>query len=122
MSCDLQKALGDIITAGADRILTSGAEPQAEQAISTIAGLVQAAGDRIIIMACGGIDAGNAKNVVEQTGVREVHAGLGVPTASPMRFRNAKIAMGAVEGMEYQRTVVPEESVRKLKEALQMKG
>jgi hypothetical protein len=39
-----------------------------------------------------------------------------------MRFRNAKIAMGAVEGMEYQRTVVPEESVRKLKEALQMKG
>ena len=118
MSRDLQKSLGDIIGAGADRILTSGAEPQAERAIAVLSGLVQAAGGRITIMACGGIDAGNARSIVEQTRVREVHAGLGAFTASPMRYRNEKIAMGAVEGMEYQRSYVPEQQVRKLREEL----
>jgi copper homeostasis protein len=119
MSRDLPRALRSIIDAGADRILTSGARPEAGQALPVIARLAQAAGDRIVIIACGAIDAGNARSIVEQTGVREVHAGLGVTVASPMLYRNEKIAMGAVKGMEYQRKVVQEEDVRKLKEALQ---
>jgi copper homeostasis protein len=118
MSRDLQKALRDIIDAGADRILTSGGEPQAERALPVIAGLVQSAGNRIIIMACGAIDAGNARKIVQQTGVKEIHAGMSVLTASPVRYHNEKIAMGAVEGLEYQRSYVPEEQVRKLKEEL----
>ena len=118
MSRDLQKALQDIKDAGADRILTSGAEPEAERALPVISSLVKAAGDRIIIIACGAMDASNARNIVEQTGVRQIHAGLGAVTASPMRYRNDRIAMGAVQGMEYQRMVVPEESVRKLRETL----
>lgn len=118
MSRDLDRALKDIIDAGADRILTSGAEPEAELALPVIARLVKAAGERIVIMACGEIDAGNAKKVVEQTGVRQVHAGLGVVTESPMRFRNLRIAMGSAQDMEYRRSVVPEERVRALKAAL----
>ncbi len=43
---------------------------------------------------------------------------MGVVTASPMKYRNEKIAMGAVPGVEYQRSEVREEDVRKLKEAL----
>ena len=118
MSRDLDRALKDIIDAGADRILTSGAEPEAELALPVIARLVKTAGGKVVIMACGAIDAGNARKIVEQTGVRQVHAGLGVVTASPMRFHNPKIAMGSAEGMEYQRSVVPEERVRALKAAL----
>ncbi|HVI10481.1 MAG TPA: copper homeostasis protein CutC, partial [Candidatus Binatia bacterium] len=31
---------------------------------------------RVAIMACGGVNAGNAGEVVQRTGVKEVHAGL----------------------------------------------
>lgn len=118
MAADLLQALRDIMEAGADRILTSGAEAEAEQAIPILATLVKAGGDRIIIMVCGGVNPGNAKRIAEQTKARQVHAGMGVVTASPMKYRNEKIAMGAVPGVEYQRSQVREEDVRKLKEAL----
>lgn len=118
MARDLPKALRDIQEASADRILTSGGEPRAEQSIAVIAELVKAAGNRIVIMACGEIDAGNARLIVEQTGVRQIHAGMGEVTASPMRFRNERIAMGAAQGVEYQRMVVKEESVRRVREAI----
>ncbi len=118
MAKDPLRALRDIMDAGADRILTSGAEAEAEQAIPILATLVRAGGDRLIIIACGGIHAGNVQRIVEQTKARQVHAGMGVVTASPMKYRNEKIAMGAVPGVEYQRSEVREEDVRKLKEAL----
>lgn len=118
MAADLLQALRDIMEAGADRILTSGAEAEAERAIPILATLVKAGGDRIIIMVCGGVNSGNVKRIVDQTKARQVHAGMGVVTASPMKYRNEKIAMGAVPGVEYQRSQVREEDVRKLKEAL----
>lgn len=118
MSGDLLKALRDIAEAGADRILTSGAAAEAEQAIPVLTTLVTAGGERIIIMVCGGITAGNARRIAEQTKARQIHAGMGVVTPSPMKYRNEKIAMGAVPGVEYQRSEVRAEDVRKLKESL----
>src|SRR5258708_2340665 len=117
MAKDPLRALRDIMDAGADRILTSGAEAEAEQAIPILATLVRAGGDRLIIIACGGIHAGNVQRIVEQTKARQVHAGMGGVTASPMKYRNEKIAMGAVPGVEYQRSEGPEEERRKPKGA-----
>lgn len=118
MSADLFRALEDVCATGADRLLTSGGEPTAEQAVHLIARLVVAARDRIAIMAGGGIDAGNAASIIEQTGVREIHVGLRSPVASPMLHRNPKISMGTADGREYQRFQVLEQNVRDLHRAV----
>jgi copper homeostasis protein len=118
MSADLFRALEDVCATGADRLLTSGGERTAGQAIQPIARLVQAARGRIAIMACGGIDDQNAASIVEQTGVREIHVGLRSPVASPMISRNPRISMGTAPGLEYQRFQVLEENVRGLHAAV----
>jgi copper homeostasis protein len=76
VSHDLDQALEDVIACGADRILTSGGKPDALQGAAKIRELHQKAGDRIRIMAGGGIRSSNVKTIVLETGVREVHTSL----------------------------------------------
>jgi copper homeostasis protein len=118
MSEDLFRALEDVCATGADRILTSGGEPTCMQGVETIARLVKAASGRITIMAGGGIRHDNAASIVKRTGVREIHAGLSSSIASPMQYRKPSVSMGEVRGREYERTLVVEEDVRKLKRAV----
>jgi copper homeostasis protein len=120
MSEDLFRALEDVCTTGADRILTSGGEPTCMQGVDTIARLVKAASGRIMIMAGGGIRDHNAASIVERTGVREIHAGLSSSVASPMHYRKSGVSMGEARGREYQRVQVVEEDVRKLKRAVSL--
>jgi copper homeostasis protein len=118
---DLPKALEDLIRTGANRILTSGGEAKAEDALETLATLVQMAGSRIAILAGGGIRAHNAKRIVESTGAREIHvgqSGVEVCMASAANHRNNRVQIGAIDAREYQRSVVSEEKVRSLVEAL----
>jgi copper homeostasis protein len=114
MTADLSRALDDVITAGADRVLTSGGEPTSLQGQATIARLVQKAQEKIVIMPGSGIKPENARALVERTGVREIHVGLRSNLPSPMLHQNPRITMGSVEGREYQRFVVLEEDVRRL--------
>jgi copper homeostasis protein len=114
MSADLRWSLEQVIETGADRILTSGGAPTAVEGAETLRDLVELASGRVIVMACGGIDAGNLRAVIDQTGVREVHAGLRTAMASPMRHRKENISMGAVRGREYERFMVQEDSVARL--------
>ncbi len=118
MSADLSRSLEDVCDTGANRILTSGGQPTALQGSESIAELVKAAKGRIVIMAGGGIRAGNARRIIEESGVREIHAGLGSCVSSPMRFRNLRISMGNAPEREYQRFVVLEEDVRSLSRAV----
>ena len=117
MSADLFRAVEDICAAGADRILTSGGESTALEGAARIARLQHAAGDRIAIMAGGGIRPHNAARVIEQSGVREIHAGPKSPFVSPMIYRNPKISPGAMPG-EYQHFGIREEDVRNLSRAV----
>jgi copper homeostasis protein len=73
---DMDRALEDVIACGADRILTSGGKPDAMLGAAKIAQLQKIAGDRIGIMAGGGIRASNVRTVALMTGVREVHTSL----------------------------------------------
>jgi copper homeostasis protein len=57
MSADLGRSLEQVIETGADRILTSGGEPTAVEGAETLRSLVELANGRVIVMACGGIDA-----------------------------------------------------------------
>jgi copper homeostasis protein len=118
MSADLFRALEDVCTTGADRLLTSGGEKSAVQAVHWIARLVKAARGRIAIMACGGIKPDNAASIIEQTGVKEIHVGLRSPVASPMLHRNPKIALGTAPAAEYQGFQVLEQDVLRLHRAV----
>jgi copper homeostasis protein len=117
MSRDLRRSLEDVIAAGADRILTSGAEQSVEEGIPAIAKLTRAGKGRIAIMVGGGITESNVHRVVSETGAREIHASVRVHLSSPMQYRNEKISMGLVKGREYERVVVLQDRVRRLLEA-----
>ena len=118
MSSDFERALDDLISLGIDRVLTSGGQKSAIDAMPTLKQIVQRARGRISVMACGEVSITNVKAVVNYTGVTEVHAAPAESVASAMRFRNSRIAMGSLPGSEYQRTVVSESSVRELRAAL----
>jgi len=121
MSADLRQSVEHIVETGADCILTSGGAPTALEGAATLHGLAEAAGERVIIMACGGIDDQNIRTIVIKTGVREIHVGLRSPIASPMRYRNENISMGS-SGCEYERFIVLEDRVRRLLQAAQTSG
>jgi copper homeostasis protein len=120
MSADLFRSLEDVYATGANRILTSGGQPTAPQGLEVIAQLVKAAKGRIAIMPGSGIKAENARRMVTESGVREIHAGLGSSVAGPMRFRHPQLSMGKASEREYQRTVVLEENVRSLCQAVNL--
>ena len=92
MSADLSRALEQVVTAGADRILTSGGAQTAIEGSTVLRTLVERANGRVIIMACGGIDDQNVQLVLEKTGVREIHAGLRTSVESPMKYRGKGIS------------------------------
>ena len=118
MSADLQNSLEDVCETGANRLLTSGGEPDCLQGADAIAKLVASARGRICMMAGGGINAGNVAQILQRTGVAEIHVGLATAVPSPMLVRNARVSLGKVPGREYHRAQVLEESVRELKRAI----
>lgn len=71
------EALADL---GVDRVLTSGAAPTAADGAGLLARLVEAAGDRLIVLAGGGITDANAA-VVAEAGVSELHFSARYPSA-----------------------------------------
>lgn len=110
MTRDPLEALEDCIEAGFDRILTSGGELQAVNGVSVIKKLVQIANGRIKIMAGSGVNEGCVKEIVEKTGVEEIHFSAMTSRPSGMLYMNSRIAgMGNQEGSEYKiRTVDPQ--------------
>lgn len=117
MSRDFLKALEDVVGCGVDRVLTSGGEQKVENAIATVAELVQAANHRVAVMVGGGINELNVHRIISQTGAREVHASVRTHQPSPMQHRNQKISMGAIKGREFLRVVVSADRVRRLLQA-----
>ena len=65
---------------GIERILTSGGARTALDGIEQIRHCVEHADGRLSIMAGGGIDAGNAMQIISQTGVREIHGSFSSET------------------------------------------
>ena len=116
MSRDLLASLEAIKRLGVDHVLTSGGEPTALEGREAIARLVRAAGGKVAVMAGSGIQEHNVRQVIEATGVREIHVSLNGRAASPMRYRNEKVSMGAVKGRDYSRFGVLQERVEKLLE------
>lgn len=116
MAKDPKQALEDIIELGFDRILTSGCMPSALEGVSTIAMLVREAQDRIAIMAGCGVNASNVHEIVQMTGVKEVHGSFRSPIESKMRYRNSVVSMGGTVVVEEYST--PQTDAEKVKEII----
>lgn len=75
------EAVEDIIALGCNRLLTSGQAPSAVEGIPLLARLVQATAGRLTILAGAGVSAANYSQIMEETGVGEVHGSFrgGIP-------------------------------------------
>jgi copper homeostasis protein len=89
-----QKGLEDIISTGADRILTSGQKNLASDGAGLISRLVKQADNRIIIMPGSGIDESNIEWIARTTGATEFHLTGRKVIESEMIYRNSEISMG----------------------------
>jgi copper homeostasis protein len=70
---DQRSALETAIELGVERILTSGGARSAVEGADAIRALVEQAGDRVMVMAGGGIREDNVSDVVSRSRVREIH-------------------------------------------------
>jgi len=118
MTREPSTALEHIIETGADRVLTSGAEPTAILGYPRIHAMTQAAGSRIKIMVGGGVRPQNVKEIAARTGAFEFHAALRRAVESPMTFRNRKLHLSHPGSDEYARTEVHAADVKALREAI----
>lgn len=72
--CDMLAGVEDIVRMGCRRILTSGGKASAVEGAEMISRMVNAADGRLTIMAGAGVNSGNVRELIERTGVAEVHA------------------------------------------------
>jgi copper homeostasis protein len=93
-SKNLEASLEDIILTGASRLLTSGGEARAIDALPLLARLVQAAKGRIVLMPCGGIRSENIARIVRATQAQEFHSSVGTSSAG----QAATLADGKEDG------------------------
>ena len=112
------KALEDIIALGCHRILTSGQAATAEKGISLLTQLTAAANGRIIIMPGCGVNAGNAKNILEATQCNEIHASARKSVGSGMLFRHSGVSMGNPDSDEFARKETDANEVKAIVEAI----
>jgi len=71
---DPYKSMEKLITMGVERVLTSGLKAKAVDGMELIAKLQERYGDRIEILAGSGINASNALEIMEKTGISQVHS------------------------------------------------
>jgi copper homeostasis protein len=73
----LARVLEEVISTGADRLLTSGGAPNVLEGTEALQLLSRRAGKRIVIMPGGGIQPANFRQIRELLGAAEYHSGLG---------------------------------------------
>ena len=115
---DIEKALEQVMEAGADRILTSGGAPTAMLGVERIARMVARADRRIGVMVCGTVRQDNIAEIARKTHALEFHASLRKATASPVTYRNEMLSLGKPGLDEFGRYAVAAEDVRALRDAL----
>ena len=110
---DQVSALESLVSLGIARVLTSGGAPSALDGAEAIAALVAQAGQRITILAGGGVRAHNALEIVARTGVTELHfrapaevASLGLQDDASLLYDNGSRTVTSSEIVRAVRTAV----------------
>lgn len=94
MTKDPFTSLDTLVKLGVKRILTSGQESKAIDGVNLIRKLVNKSENKIIIMPGAGINEENVKDIIDSTGVKEVHLSAKKRIESVMEYRNVKVYMG----------------------------
>ena len=68
------KAIETMIDCGVDRLLTSGQQAKASEGATLLAELQNKYGDKIELLAGSGVNAGNVRELMEKTGIRQIHS------------------------------------------------
>ncbi len=89
---DAEVALDALLALGVDYVLTAGQAASALDGAARLQQLQQQAGDRMTILAGGGVRAHNVRDVVARSGVREVHANA----TDPVVVREMLLALTAL--------------------------
>ncbi|AGH81549.1 copper homeostasis protein [Psychromonas sp. CNPT3] len=111
---DMDDALDKILSAGCERILTSGRASNALTGIETIKHMVSRTQGRLSVMAGAGVGAHNVEQIIKQTGIREVHF-----SAKEQQFSAMKKIAGCGSLNEFtQISVASPLKIKALKEAI----
>jgi copper homeostasis protein len=90
---DLGASLDTLASLGVARVLTSGGAATALEGAESIAARVRRGGDRIAVMAGGGVRESHVRELVDRSGVRELHVrGTRVVESEPS-FVNARVRL-----------------------------
>jgi copper homeostasis protein len=115
MCSDPYIGLEDVITTGAQRLLTSGQKDQAPQGAVLIKDLINQAGRRITVMPGSGLDEYNIEKFAEFTRASEFHLTGRKVVDSGMIFRREKVTMGGFPDIpEFSRKVADPERIKKI--------
>jgi copper homeostasis protein len=115
MCSDPLQGLEDVITTGADRLLTSGQKNSAEEGAEMIYQLIGQASGRIIIMPGSGIRESNISSIAKITGAKEFHLTGRRVIDSDMTFRQKGISMGSSQKIpEFSRKVADPDMIRSI--------
>ena len=113
MTRDPEEALEALIRCGVHRVLTSGQQATAVEAIPLLKKLNEQAAGRIIVMACGELAPVNIARVVKETGGQEFHFAAPMRVPSAMVYRNQEVGMGGTElDREYSNVLTDPDLVR----------
>lgn len=111
---DYEKAFELLCEFGADRVLTSGQMPKAMEGIEQIAAMQKKFGDQIQILAGSGMNASNAREMIEKTGIHQIHSSCKSYAADPTTTGTA-VTYAYLDGEHHDDyDVVSEELVRNL--------
>ncbi len=115
---DLEEAAKTLIALQADRILTSGGQATAIQGVKTIAALHQAFQNQIEILPGSGLSSDNAKWLIDQTGVDQVHSSCKSYKSDPTTSNHLVSYAYLPSPQELNYEVVEEQKVKDLRQVL----
>lgn len=122
-SQDAFETLDAIMSLGMHRVLTTGQKNNVVEGTQTLAKMKKFVGNKLAIMAGGGVKADTIENVIQQTRVDEIHASATTNRNSKMKFILADSKMGSDNndnsGDDFKLNVVDPQIVRNLKNIAQ---
>lgn len=114
---DPYQTMEELIGMGVDRVLTSGLKPTAMEGRDLLRSLQERYGSEIEILAGSGVNAGNARRLMEETGITQVHSSCKDWMKDPTTVVNGVSYAFAAPPHEDCYDVVSEALVRRLVEA-----
>ncbi len=112
---DIFAAIDTLASLGVKRILTSGQEESPYDGIENLTQMVQYAQNRIMLMAAG-VTPDDVREIIDKTGVDEVHSAAEANRPSQMKFVKSEAKMG--HGDDFSLNIVDGEIVRMIKAKL----